>query len=199
MEHIEHIEHIEHMDPAWSTWSAALWQQFGAAIDMFDNAVVACPDSLWRERLWSAPPDDPQSYRGEVWRIAFHTLEWLDLYLSSIAAAPGAPPPAPFTPSLDTEDDEPQRPYTKEELRAYLLYTRQKCQDTIVTLSGERARSPYEFPWEKGQGRPISYLELLLYAMRHTQEHAGQLSLFLGAHGIPDEALDWAPRAKAEV
>ncbi len=47
---------MENMDPAWST---ALWQQFGAAIDMFDNVVVACPDALWRERLWSAPPDDP--------------------------------------------------------------------------------------------------------------------------------------------
>jgi uncharacterized damage-inducible protein DinB len=191
------MEHLENMDPAWST---ALWQQFGAAIDMFDNAVVACPDSLWRERLWSAPPDDPQPPRGEVWRIAYHTLEWLDLYLSSIAAAPGVPPPAPFlAPSLDAEDDEPQRPYTKDELRAYLLYTRQKCQDTIATLTGERARYPYEFPWEKGQGRPISYLELMLYAMRHTQEHAAQLSLFLGAHGIPDEALDWVVRATADA
>jgi hypothetical protein len=185
------------MEPLDTSWNAALWQQFGAAIDMFDNAVVACPDSLWRARLWSAPPDDPQSHRGEVWRIAFHTLEWLDLYLSSIAAAPSGPPPMPFrAPSLDEEDDEPQRPYTKEELRAYLAYTRQKCQDTIATLIGERARFPYEFPWEKGQGRPISYLELLLYAMRHTQEHAAQLSLFLGAHGIADEALDWVGRAR---
>ena len=188
---------METLEPLDTSWNAALWQQFGAAIDMFDNAVVACPDSLWRARLWSAPPDDSQSYRGEVWRIAYHTLEWLDLYLSSIAAAPGVPPPAPFpAQSPDAEDDEPQRPYTKEELRAYLLYTRQKCQDTIATLRGERARYPYEFPWEKGQGRPISYLELMLYAMRHTQEHAAQLSLFLGAHGIADEALDWVGRAR---
>ena len=97
------------------------------------------------------------------------------------------------------QDDPPERPYTKDELRAYLVYTRQKCQDTIATLLGERARYPYEFPWEKGQGRPISYLELLLYAMRHTQEHAAQLSLFLGAHGILDEELDWVMRAKADA
>jgi uncharacterized damage-inducible protein DinB len=191
---------MEIVEPLDTSWNAALWQQFGAAIDMFDNAVVACPESLWRERLWSAPPDDPQSQRGEVWRIAFHTLEWLDLYLSSIAAAPSVPPPAPFpAQSPDAEDEEPQRPYTKEELRAYLAYTRQKCQDTIATLTGERAYYPYEFPWEKGQGRPISYLELMLYAMRHTQEHAAQLSLFLGAHGIADEELDWMARAKADA
>jgi hypothetical protein len=31
-----------------SPWSAALWQQFGAAIEMLDNALRACPASLWR-------------------------------------------------------------------------------------------------------------------------------------------------------
>ncbi|HLG63407.1 MAG TPA: hypothetical protein VKY19_15825 [Ktedonosporobacter sp.] len=31
-----------------------LWQQFGAAIDMLENALLACPASLWRERLWNS-------------------------------------------------------------------------------------------------------------------------------------------------
>ena len=44
----------------------------------------------------------------------------------------------------------------------------------------------------------MSFLELLLYTMRHVPEHAAQLSLFLGQHGIPDEALDWIVRAKDE-
>jgi hypothetical protein len=35
--------------------------------------------------------------------------------------------------------------------------------------------------------------------MRHVQEHAAQLSLFLGQHGIPDEALGWVARAKEEA
>jgi hypothetical protein len=30
------------------------------------------------------------------------------------------------------------------------------------------------------------------------QEHAAQLSLFLGQHAIPDEALGWVGRAKEE-
>ena len=30
-----------------SLWTTALWQQFGAAIDMLDNAVIACPTTLW--------------------------------------------------------------------------------------------------------------------------------------------------------
>lgn len=31
-------------------WKTIVWQQFGAAIDMLDNALRACPDELWRER-----------------------------------------------------------------------------------------------------------------------------------------------------
>ncbi|HCI80283.1 MAG TPA: DinB family protein, partial [Ktedonobacter sp.] len=33
-----------HMDFLWKT---ALWQQFGATIDMLENALLACPDTLW--------------------------------------------------------------------------------------------------------------------------------------------------------
>lgn len=191
------MQTLETMDIPWST---ALWQQFGAAIEMLENALAACPASLWRERLWRDPPDHPQPPFGEFWYIAYHTLYWLDLYLSSIAESPSAvAPPAPFpAPALDAEDEPPERPYTKDDLFAYLAYTKQKCHRTIASLTGERARSPYEFPWEQGQGRPISSLELLLYTMRHVQEHAAQLSLFLGQHGIPDADLDWVPRAKDE-
>lgn len=179
-------------------WSAALWSQFGASIDMLENALGACPTSLWHERLWSDPPDNPQPPFGEFWFIAYHTLYWLDLYLSSVAESPSSDtPPVPFpAPALDADDDPPEHPYTQHDLLVYLAYTRQKCQSTIASLANERARAPYEFPWEQGQGRPISCLELLLYTMRHVQEHAAQLSLFLGAHGIPDAELDWVPRAQ---
>jgi hypothetical protein len=29
-----------------------LWRQFGAAIDMLDNALRDCPDELWAEDVW---------------------------------------------------------------------------------------------------------------------------------------------------
>ena len=38
------------MDPLWRT---ALWQQFGATIDMLENALLACPGTHWNGRLWS--------------------------------------------------------------------------------------------------------------------------------------------------
>jgi hypothetical protein len=41
-------------------------------------------------------------------------------------------------------------------------------------------------------------LELQLYNLRHVQEHAAQLSLFLGQNGVPDEKLAAVARAKDE-
>lgn len=185
-----------------TTLRTALWRQFGAAIDMLENALVACPASLWKERLWSVPsghslpPWLPPEF-SEFWYIAYHTLFWLDLYLSGSREEDFAPP----TPFLWTEGNpavSPEQPYTKEELLAYLVAMRRKCHATLFALTDERAQQTISYyPWTGGQG--ISFLELHLYTMRHVQEHAAQLSLFLGQHGIPNEALDSVARAKDEL
>jgi hypothetical protein len=73
---------------------------------------------------------------------------------------------------------------------------RQKCQSTLLSLSDEQAHRQVAFPWR--WWKPMSFFELQLYTLRHVQEHAAQLSLFLGQHAIPDEALDWVPWAKGE-
>lgn len=176
-----------------TAWNTVLWPQFGAAIGMLEKALVACPDALWRERIWPdpPPPEFPQQF-AEFWYVAFHTIVWLDLYLS------GAPeeeftPPAPFAQGvLDSPEAQPERPYSREELHAYLASVRQKCRATLAALTDEQARRPVEYPWSDGQ--PIPYLELLLYTMRHVQEHAAQLCLFLGQHGVPGAELDAIPR-----
>jgi len=74
---------------------------------------------------------------------------------------------------------------------------RAKCQTTLAALSEERAHQPYTFPWPGGA--TLSYFELLLYALRHVQEHAAQLSLFLGQHAISGDAIHWVLRAKEEA
>ena len=174
-------------------WRAALWRQFGAAIAVLENALVACPAALWEERIWPGPPEPPFPPQfSEFWYVTYHALVWLDLYLSGAPEEDFAPP-APF-PQGVLDETQPERPYTREELHAYLAAMRAKCRDTLVALTEEQARRTVEYPWSRGQ--PISYLELLLYTMRHVQEHAAQLSLFLGQHGVPDEALAAVPRAQ---
>jgi hypothetical protein len=178
-----------HMD---SLWRTILWKQFGAAIDMLDNAVLACPDALWRQPCWHDP--SVPSQRAQFWYVAYHALFWLDLYL--FGSEEGFAPPAPFT--LGELDDSagpiPNRPYSRDELHAYLASVRQKCRTTIEQMTDERARQPVHFPWMR-DGEVDSYVELQLYNMRHIQEHAAQLSLLLGQHGVQAND-DWVTRAK---
>ena len=181
------------MDPLWRT---ALWQQFSAAIDMLENALLACPSTHWKGRLWPDPADHslPSEF-AEFWRITYHTLFWLDLYLSGCREEEFTPS-TPFSRTEPDIDGLPKRPYTKEELHTYLAAMRQKCHDTLVALTDERAHQGVEYPWSEGQ--TVSFLELQLYNMRHVQEHAAQLNLFLGQNGI-SEASDWVSGVTAEA
>jgi DinB superfamily len=153
-------------------WTRIIWRQFGASIDMLENALRQCPGELWSARLWDDPKQ--QSEFSEFWYIAYHTLFWLDLYLSG--SIEGFAPPAPFTlDELDPAGLLPERRYTRDELLAYLDHDRRKCRTTVETLTNDRAQQTCKFPWGE-----LSFAELLLDNMRHVQEHAAQLSLLLG-------------------
>lgn len=158
----------------------SLWMQFGAAIDMLEGALHACPDSLWRSILWKdAEGEDEYS---EYWYRVYHTLFYIDLYLSE-SEADFAPPP-PFK-----REGFPEQPYTKGQLQAYFEHCREKCRKTIMGLTDEQARQVCGFYWLKG----LNFYELQLYNMRHVQEHAAQLNLWLGQHGV--EAQGWVAQA----
>ena len=45
-----------------------LWNQFGGALQMLENAIVACPAEVWGEGI------HPQAF----WYLAYHTLFWTD-------------------------------------------------------------------------------------------------------------------------
>jgi hypothetical protein len=178
---------------------SALWPQFGAALDMLDHALVACPDDLWTRQLWPEPPGLPPA---PFWYLGYHVLFWTDLYFSGPSEAwDNFAPPAPFTRgepgSGEIEGPLSEQPHNREALLAYLAYVRQKGQRILTTLTDERARQPFTFPWKPDH--PVSSLELYLYSLRHIQEHAAQLSLFLGQHGVSGEALDWVMWAKDTV
>jgi hypothetical protein len=171
-----------------ATWRVAIWEQFGAAIDMLDNALVACPDDVWHSRLWR--DGSQESDLSQFWNVGYHALFWLDLYLSG--SVEGFAPPAPFgLEELDPAGLLPERPWTKAELKSYVEHARTKARATIEVLTDERARQLCTFSWGE-----ISYLGLLLYNMRHVQEHAAQLNLFLGQR--IGSAPGWVGKAKTE-
>lgn len=166
-----------------TSWKHGLWQQFGAAIDMLDNALFSCPDELWESPMWQ---EEPSGF-AEFWYIGYHTLFWLDLYL--FGAVEGFCPPEPYGLEEIEAGLLPPRTYTKTELRAYLIHCRTSCQAIIDALTDERAQQRCRFSWGEA-----SFGELLLYNMRHVQEHAAQLSLFLGQQR--KTAANWVPTAQ---
>ncbi|HYO92802.1 MAG TPA: DinB family protein [Pyrinomonadaceae bacterium] len=146
-----------------TVWKETLWRQFGAAIDMLENALRACPQELWSDR----------SRQPEVWYMVYHTLFFLDLYLHGTLE--GFHPPAPFNlDELDTRGILPERVYTKDELQAYLEHCRGKCRAVIGALADEQSSMRAAIPWLE-----MSFMELLLYNMRHVQHHSAQLNLIL--------------------
>ena len=172
-----------------TTWNTILWGQFGAAIDMLENAIIACPDELWSGRS-TRPEWNSRNVVG-FWCVAYHTLFYLDLLLSG--RVEGFAPPPPFNLSeLDPAGLLPERPYTKHELRTYLQHCRKKGRETIAALNEDAAQRPCRWG-----SLDLSFAELLLYNMRHVQHHAGQLNLLLRQN--IDSTPHWVKRTQMEL
>ena len=160
-----------------------LWHQFGAAIDSLSDALHTCPDDLWEKQLWQDQPDQwVAAGFSSFWYLGYHALFWLDLYLTG--AEEGFMPPAPFDLVEMDEGEVLPRIYTRQELLDYLQDCRQKCQETIEAMSTEQANHLCRFPWGE-----IPFAELQLYNLRHVQEHAAQLHLFIGQQA--GKASEW--------
>ncbi len=126
--------------------------------------------------MWETP--DTQPAFAQFWYVTYHTLFWLDLYLTG--TEDGFLPPAPFT--LIEQDEHgplPERVYAQDELLAYLKDCHQRCTATIDGLTDEVLQRYCEFGWGA-----YSFLELLAYNLRHVHGHASQLNMLLGQNGI---------------
>jgi hypothetical protein len=162
-------------------WRQAVSRQFGAAIDMLENAIGHCP-----ERHWRAPAGE-----FEFWYLAYHTLFWLDLYLSG--SVEEFAPPEPFTlGELDPAGVMPPRVYEKAEILEYLRHCREKSRATIADLTAQAESRLCTFSWGG-----CTFAELLLYNLRHVQHGAAQLNLVL--RQTTRSAPGWVGRADLEV
>jgi hypothetical protein len=151
-----------------------LWRQFERAIDSLGEALRDCPDDLWERQLW---PDQPDQWVAAgfsaFWYLGYHALFWLDLYLTG--AEEGFAPPEPFDlVEMEAHERLPRR-YSRAELLGYLETCRARARETVLGMSAEQARRTCRFPWGE-----LPFAELQLYSLRHVQEHAAQLHLFLG-------------------
>ena len=154
-----------------TAWNQILWDQFGASIDMLDNAIKACPDELWSDTA-QRPEWNSKGIVG-FWYLAYHALFFLDLQLSD-SAKDFAPPPPFDLRELDPEGLLPDRPYTKEELGSYLRHCREKCRSILANLRDEQWLRVCQYGTFE-----LTFAELMLYGMRHVQHHAAQLHLLL--------------------
>jgi hypothetical protein len=169
-----------------STFKTIVWQQFGAAIDMLGNAIDACPDNVWSDNM--KRPEWKENGVVGFWYLAYHTLFWLDLYLSG--SVEGFKPPHPF----DLKELDPaglllEQPYMKQQLLSYVKHCREKCHSVVTSMTEEQARRKCSFGWGDA-----SFSELLLYNMRHVQHHTAQLNLILRQQ--TNTAPEWVATAK---
>jgi hypothetical protein len=155
----------------------AIGGQFGAALDMLENAIRACPDSLWGD----------QKRNPQFWYLAYHTIFYTDLYLSP--GQEGFQPPAPYTLSeFDPSGLMPERVYSKDEMLVYLDHGRRKLKGRLAELTAESAKEKLAFGSITGNA-----VEVLLYCARHIQHHAAQLNLLL--RQVTQSAPRWVVRS----
>ena len=140
-----------------------LWAQFGASIDMLENAINMCPEKIWNFK----------NDFSDFWYLVYHTLFWLDFYLTDVPEE-FTPPNNIGTSELDPEGILPYKVFNKEELINYLHHCRNKCKKTIDNINDTNANRDYKYG-----SINLPYFELMLYNMRHVQHHTAQLNLLL--------------------
>ena len=160
-----------------TAFKEALWKQFGASIDMLENAILLCTDELWNNDK-------------KFWYKAYHCLFYLDYYLTP--EPKHFSPPSGYTLSEFDPHAMPDRVYSKEELLSYLQHSRKKCHDLIAGMTDEIANSHWE-----NEYKSYSVIEILLYNMRHVQHHAAQLNLVL--RQVIDNAPGWVAQTKENL
>ena len=156
----------------------SLWNQFGASLDMLENAIRKCPP-----QVWNGP--------GKFWYNAYHCLFFLDYYLTMRPR--DFFPPENFSFS-EFNGEMPNRVYDRSELTDYVYYNRDKLRALITGLTSEQLSER----WINASGRMnYSVLEILLYNMRHVQHHAAQLNLLLRQQ--LDDAPEWVSRTEEDL
>lgn len=151
---------------------AIVRSQFKAALDMFEEAVQACPEDHW---------NNPE-HIDRFWHVAYHTLFYTDLYLglpeNDFESQPYHYEKAQWLPE-DPAEYEGITAFPKEDILAYLSFVRNRLDTVMERLVDVRLDRPCPFTW-----LDMIIPECLLYNMRHLQHHASQLLLMMQQEGV---------------
>lgn len=130
--------------------------QYLASLKMLEQAVAACPDSLWNE----------EKDKNRFWHIAYHALFYCHLYLQ--------PDEKDFIPwgkagaeARSLGRDARPEPLNRRDLLEYLDFCRDQVR-TVVPQLDLNAESGFDW-------LPFSKLEVQFYNIRHLMQHAGEL------------------------
>jgi hypothetical protein len=161
------------MTTDWLDW---VNKELGAAFEMLSDAIAAADDATW---------DSPRD-KWRFWNIAYHTVFFLDIYLSD------------FDPEISNVEEQYRLPeyvrdwsesvdfgnvhepaMPREVLMRFLEETRGKLRSrfadgTVADQVGEMVTS-----WLK-----MTKGAMLLYNMRHVMQHIGHLNDVLRGHGL---------------
>lgn len=141
--------------------------QIAAALQMFEECITKCPSAHW---------DDPVG-RYPFWMVAYHTLCWVDMYLS---VNEGSWQPESGETGLhpkgigELHEEYPSRRFDQAELIRYLEKCRIKLRTTMAAETETSLAGPSGFI-----RHPFTRAELHIYNLRHLAHHTGQLTAYL--------------------
>lgn len=155
-----------------TTIGSELADQLDRALKMLRDAIDQCPDDLWRagEADELAPA-----------RWALHSVETLDYYMGDYSGK------FRFGHRFGVDWEAPRATLPgRSDVLTYL----EELASTVVTklraASDERLMAPPRYPWT-GQ----TTVGQIVYAIRHTHHHIGQIDMILRQSGKGQIQPDW--------
>jgi len=157
--------------------------QYNASLEMFEDAVTHCPESLWQE----------PNYKNRFWHIAFHTMFWTHMYLNdsehTFEKWEKHIKDYQWLNFRSKNYGEEDVIYSKEDVLSYLNFCKTCMAEHLPTLNFEDTGG---FSW-----LPVTKLELHIYNIRHIQHHTSQLTDRLKE--VENTPIKWVGHSKTSL
>ena len=152
---------------------AEVIDHFKRQITTLDSLFGRVTDEAWRGR--------DVRLKG-VWQWMTHALETIEFYLSDT-------PPGDFPWGrkfgVDWEDDQAERVPSREQMKQYL----DEVARHALALLESRSEDDFAAPETVHTWTGPTYLARMLYLLRHTQQHIGDMNRVLASCGCP--SMQW--------